>query len=159
MKQAIFIGLFMALLTTVNSQVSINLPVGVSTLKTPTIGMNLQANIKSLIVATGFDSHVSPKVGAGQFFWGRLGASLPISELNQVEITGGVGHYRVSADIKGANKSLGLVNIQYVHQTERRPELALFASVTATKEFTMFAGGIRFIFGRSKNGCPANSIR
>lgn len=159
MKKAICIGLFMALLTTVHSQVSISLPVGLSTLRTPTIGLNIQAAMGSLIVSTGFDSHVSSKVGKGQLWWGRIGAGRFISELNKIEITGGVGHYRVSADIKGANKSLALVNAQYVHQTETRPELALFGGVTATKEFTMFTGGIRFTFRRHSSGCPYNKGR
>jgi hypothetical protein len=153
MKKTILVGLFMALLSTTQAQISVNIPVGFSTIGAPTAGLNLQAGIGSLILATGFDSHISAKSGKGQYFWGRIGAGVFISELNKIEISCGIGHYRVSADIKGANKSLALVNAQYVHQTESRPELALFGGFTATKEFAMFTGGIRFTFGRNNSGC------
>lgn len=152
-------AILIASLTTTQAQISVNVPIGFSTLKAPTAGLNLQAGIGKLILATGFDSHVSPKAGKGQYFWGRLGAGLFISELNKIEVTAGLGHYRVSADIKGANKSLALVNAQYVHQTESRPELALFGGFTATKEFTMFTGGIRFTFRKHDSGCPYNKGR
>jgi hypothetical protein len=156
MKKVIILGLFMAFLTTVNSQVSISLPVGFSTLKTPTIGLNLQGRIGNLILAAGFDNHLSKDLMKGNLIWTRVGAALNLSDLNALEISAGVAQHRRSSDIKSLNEGLSLVNVQYVHQMASRPEAALFASVTGTQKFAIITGGLRFTFGKGEQrGCSS----
>jgi hypothetical protein len=159
MKKTILVGLFMACLTTINSQVSIGFPVGVSTLKAATVGLNLQARFKGVIMAAGFDNMISRDIMKGNLVWTIVGGAFNLSELNALEISAGVAQHRRSSDIKSLNEGLAIVNVQYVHQMASRPEAALFASVTGTKKFAIITGGLRFTFGKSENGCPSMRIR
>jgi hypothetical protein len=156
MKKVIFIGLFMTLLSTAKSQVSFSVPVGISTLKVPTIGANVQLSVKGLILAGVFDNQMGRDIMKGNLVWTRVGGAFNLSDLNTLEISAGVAQHRRSSDIKSLNEGLGLVNVQYVHQMASRPEAALFASVTGTQKFAIITGGLRFTFGKGEQrGCSS----
>jgi hypothetical protein len=160
MKKMTFLAILIAALTTTRAQVSLSLPFGISTLKAPTVGLNLQARVRGVILAAGFDNQISRDIMKGNLLWTRVGAAFNLSDLNALEISAGAAQHRRSSDIKSLNEGLALVNVQYVHQMASRPEAALFASITATQKFAIFAGGLRFIFGKNGgNGCPSKRIR
>lgn len=152
----LFLAVLIASLSTTNAQVSISIPAGFSTLKAPTIGANAQIGIGRLILAAGFDAQLSKDIMKGNFYWSRIGASIPLNELNSIEASIGAGQYRRSSDVKSLNMGLALANVQFVHQMISRPEASLFISATGTKKFAMFTGGLRFTFLK-KGYCPANS--
>lgn len=156
MKTTICIlAILFASLTSLNAQISVNMPIGYSSLKAPVIGLNLQGGIGSLRIVAGFDKHISNDKLKGNLFYTRIGAGFWLSELNSLEITAGAGQFRVSTDDKSLNKALGVVNVQYVHQMAFRPEAAVFASVTGTNKFAMFTGGLRFTFRKHGEDCPS----
>jgi hypothetical protein len=156
MKKVIILGLFMALLTTTQAQISFSVPMGVSTLKAPTIGVNLQVRMGGLILAAGFDNQMGRDIMKGNLVWTRVGGAFSLSELNALEISAGVAQHRRSSDIKSLNEGLALVNVQYVHTMASRPEAALFASVTGTQKFAIITGGLRFTFGKGeRRGCSS----
>lgn len=160
MKKLLCIGMFMALLTTVKSQLSVEIPVGVSTLKVPTIGLNFKYQINRLFLASGFDHHVSAKRVNGTFYWARLGAAFKLTELNSLELSSGFGSHQRSSDVKSMNVGLALLNAQFVHTMKFHPEASVFGSVTGTKNFVIFSGGLRLTFlGRERSGCPSSRVR
>jgi hypothetical protein len=160
MKKITFLAILIASLSTTYGQFSFSVPVGISSLKVPTIGANVQCNIRGFIIGTGFDAHMSRKISNGDYYWAKLGRAFRVSRLNTIEISAGAGQYRRSAEIKSLNKSIALVNWQYVHQMDSRNEGALFLSLTGTQKFTIITGGLRFIFQkRERGGCPSTRIR
>jgi hypothetical protein len=162
MKKTIMLAILLASLATTQAQISVSVPVGYSTITAPTVGINIQAGIGNLRIATGFDNHLSKDKMKGNLVWARMGIGFFVSELNSLEITAGAGQFRRSTDQKRLNQGLAVVNVQYVHQMASRPEAALFASVTGTQKFAIIAGGLRFIFGRGGKqnyGCPSAWVR
>lgn len=156
MKQVTTVlAILIASLTTTQAQVSVNMPVGYSSLQAPTIGVSLQGNIRHFIVSGGFDNHISRDKMKGNLVWFRAGGSILINGWNTLEITAGAAQHRRSSDTKSLNEGLAVVNVRYVHQMESRPEAALFASITGTQKFAIFSGGLRFTFLR-RGYCPAN---
>jgi hypothetical protein len=158
-KTIILLAITIALLTSANSQISVSIPVGISTLGAPTAGVNVQAAIKSLRVAAGFDNHFSKDLMKGNLVWARMGAGFRISDLNSMEITAGAGQFRRSTDQKNLNQRLAVVNAQYVHTMKNHPEASAFASITGTQKFVMFTGGLRLTFLKRSSGCPSSRFR
>lgn len=154
-KVILFLTILIASLATTKAQVSIGLPVGISSLKCPTIGLNLNLRVHGLIASAGLDNQVSKDINKGNLWWSRIGAAFNLTELNSVEITAGISEHRKSSDNKALNEGLAVLNMQYIHQMRLRPEAATFVSVTGTKRFVMVTGGLRFTFLK-RGYCPAN---
>lgn len=156
MKKIVLLGVFIASLTTLKSQISLSAGAGISSLKCPTMGLGLQGQIGKLILGAGFDHHISAKVVNGTYYWAKIGSSFKVTDLNSIQVSTGFGSYQRSRNVKSMNEGLALLNAQFIHQMKYHPEAAWFGSITGTKRFVIVSAGLRFTFGRGQQrGCPS----
>jgi hypothetical protein len=160
MRKLILMAILIACLSSVKAQISFTVPVGISSNKVPTIGSNLQWKINHFFISGGFDSEMSSKVKYGDFFWGKIGSSFTLDELNCLELGAGVGNYVKSSSDKAMNEGLGLLSVAYVHQMKYRPEGSIVLQAMGTQRFAFISVGLRFTFlGKQRYGCAGANVR
>lgn len=160
MKKLFILGLLLASLSSLKAQVSINTQIGASSEKAPTAGLNLQAKVKGVLLAVGFDDHISKDIHKGNLVWLRAGGSFNLSGLNCLEVSAGAGQYNKSSDVKSLNEGVGVFAVYFVHQMASRPEAGIVAGITTTNKYAFGSVGLRFTFGRGeRRGCPSTWVR
>ena len=151
----IAIGLLMASLSG-QCQLSVSIPVGVSSQRSLTAGTSFQYKRGLFLIEAGFTGQATSKVDKGNLWWSRMGANINLSELNSLEVCGGVSRNSHGQEKSQLNSNSPMGSAFWVHSMKSRPEAAIIGGLTVTKEVSYISAGLRLIFlNHRKNGCPS----
>jgi hypothetical protein len=157
MKKVIILAvLFMACLTTIKAQVFFSGSFGAGTTgKSPAGALTIGLDANRWLVAAGFHTHLSAK--NPRVFRLTAGRSLPVGELSNINVTGGVANIGLHSENKTIIQPKGtwLASVEYAKDFRGKGEW--FVECTqAGKKFNFVTVGLKYFFKpNQKRGCPS----